>query len=177
MRGSPKPLDQASLRALALAYVARYATTSGKLQTYLKRKLRERGWESEETPGVSALSSEFAALGYINDASWAEGRSAALKRRGLGERRIVQALRFAGIDKDLSDQLCRSEVEEATAIAFNFARRRRIGPYALTESDPNIRNKWRAAMARAGHSSGVIEAVLRALPADIAEIENTDRST
>ena len=38
------PLDEAGLNELALAYVARYATSRAKLLAYLARKLRERGW-------------------------------------------------------------------------------------------------------------------------------------
>ena len=50
-----KPLDEARLRDLALAYVARFSTSSAKLATYLKRKLRERGWEGESEPDIAAL--------------------------------------------------------------------------------------------------------------------------
>ena len=44
---APKPLDAPRLEELALAYVARFATSAAKLETYLRRKLRERGWEGE----------------------------------------------------------------------------------------------------------------------------------
>src|SRR5690606_22662366 len=43
-RRAPKPLDAARLDELALTYVARFATSAAKLERYLKRKLRERGW-------------------------------------------------------------------------------------------------------------------------------------
>jgi regulatory protein len=51
----PKPLDSARLEELALAYVARFSTTAAKLERYLRRKLRERGWEGEGEPRLAAL--------------------------------------------------------------------------------------------------------------------------
>ena len=41
------PLDSAQLEALAVSYVARYATSCAKLSRYLARKIRARGWTSE----------------------------------------------------------------------------------------------------------------------------------
>ena len=40
-RKPPRPLDAARLNEMALAYVARFATSAGKLSDYLRRKLRE----------------------------------------------------------------------------------------------------------------------------------------
>lgn len=48
----PKPLDSVRLEELALAYVARFATSAAKLEDYLRRKLRERGWDGEGDPPV-----------------------------------------------------------------------------------------------------------------------------
>ncbi len=169
----PKPLDPETLRSLALAYVARYATTGGKLQDYLKRKLRERGWTGDILPEVGALADTFAELGYIDDAAWAEGRSAALKRKGLGERRIRQALSVAGIKGELAVEASRLEPEAALWAALRFASRRRIGPYGLTAADRALRDKWRAAMARAGHAHSVIETVLNLSAEEVADLENS----
>ena len=38
---SSRPLDKARLEELALAYVARFATSAARLESYLARKLRE----------------------------------------------------------------------------------------------------------------------------------------
>ena len=50
-----RPLDDASLRDLALSYAGRYATTAAKLKHYLQRKLRERDWAGEDEPPVDAI--------------------------------------------------------------------------------------------------------------------------
>ena len=65
----PKPLDARRLNDLALHYVARFATSAAKLADYLRRKLRERGWEGEGEPDVAALTANFVAAGYIDDAA------------------------------------------------------------------------------------------------------------
>lgn len=82
-------LDAAALERLALRYVERFATTRGKLADYLRRKVRERGWAGEAAADPAALAERLAALGYIDDRGYAEGKAAALARRGLGDRKSV----------------------------------------------------------------------------------------
>ncbi|MFX8715885.1 hypothetical protein ABTM38_19645, partial [Acinetobacter baumannii] len=68
-RRPPVPLDPARLDELALDYVARFATSTGKLAAYLRRKLRERGWaEDIAPPDLSALIGRFVERGFIDDA-------------------------------------------------------------------------------------------------------------
>ena len=51
----PKPpLDEARLQEMALAYVARFATSAARLEAYLARKLRERGWDGKGAPDLVA---------------------------------------------------------------------------------------------------------------------------
>ena len=52
---SSRPLDKARLEELALAYVARFATSAARLESYLARKLRERGWAGEHAADLPAL--------------------------------------------------------------------------------------------------------------------------
>ena len=96
-RPNPRPLDASRLEELALAYVARFATSAAKLEGYLARKLRERGWEGEAQPPVAALVARFVAAGYVDDAAYARAKSGSLLRRGYGARRVDQALHAAGI--------------------------------------------------------------------------------
>jgi regulatory protein len=168
----PKPLDEARLRDLALAYVARFATSGGKLEAYLKRKLRERGWAGEGEPDVTALVSRYAALGYVDDAAYAQAKSGDLLRRGYGPRRVSQALGEAGIGEELRESVVAS-VHEARAAALQLARKRRFGPFASDPADRPVdrvvREKQLAAMIRAGHGFDVARAVLEAASEDEAE--------
>ncbi len=164
-----RPLDATQLRDLALSYVARYATSAGKLERYLVRKLRERGWtEGEDSPDLSALVAGFAELGYIDDAAFARTRGSSLQRRGYGARRVQQALAEAGVDQALRDEVTR-DVGERRKAALVMARKRRFGPYALTPSDRAVREKHLAAMLRAGHDLDMAREMVNAASIAAAE--------
>jgi len=179
-RRPPRPLDPARLEELALAYVARFATTAGKLRTYLQRKLRERGWtgdelaeEDEDTPpppDIETLIERFVAQGYVDDAGYARMRSADLLRRGYGARRVSQQLMQAGIAEDLREDVAPGEAERRAA-ALALARKRRFGSFGLREAREGeeahrLREKQLAAMVRAGHDFEHARRVLDAATPD-----------
>ncbi|WP_340314464.1 regulatory protein RecX [Rhizorhabdus argentea] len=168
-RTTPKnlsPYDAATLERAALDYAARYATTRAKLAAYLRRKLRERGWDGETPPPVEALVERFAERGYVDDRAFAAARADSLLRRGYGVRRIGMALRTAGIDAETSAAL-RGQIDAgAEQAAMLYARRKRIGPFARRIPDVTEKRRWIAAMARAGHP---LELVLRVLGAEPEE--------
>ena len=65
------PLDAAKLDELALSYVGRFATSRAKLINYVKRKLRERGWDGDGEPPLDALADRLVQLGYVDDRAYA----------------------------------------------------------------------------------------------------------
>ena len=146
----PQPLDARRLNDLALHYVARFATSAAKLEDYLKRKLRERGWHGDEDPGVAALTEKLVAAGYVDDAAFAKARSGSLLRRGYGARRIAQTLQAAGIG-ETEREAARAGAAAQRKAALTMARKRRFGPYGTAELDRPAREKQIAAMLRAGH--------------------------
>jgi len=150
-RRIPRPLDASRLEELALAYVARFATSAAKLEAYLARKLRERGWEGEEAPPLAALVARFVVAGYVDDAAFARARSGSLLRRGYGVRRIEQALHAAGIDED-ERKAARAGAAAQREAALTLARRRGLGPFGKQAPDRARREKQIAAMLRAGHA-------------------------
>jgi regulatory protein len=163
-----QPLDAARLEALALAYAARFATSAGKLAAYLRRKLRERGWAGEGEPPVAALVARFVAAGYVDDAGYARARAGGMLRRGLGMRRVEQALDAAGIAEE--DRLgARAGPVEARQAALALVRRRRFGPFGAAPPDRATREKQLAAMLRAGHSIASARRLLDA--ATVADAE------
>jgi regulatory protein len=149
-RRQPKPLDNQRLQELALAYVARFATSAAKLEGYLRRKLRERGWDGERQPDLPALVERYVSLGYVDDAAFARARTGSLLRRGFGPRRVRQALGEAGIAEDTRDEVRPSEAAERRA-ALTLARKRGFGPFGGGGLDRAGREKQLAAMLRAGH--------------------------
>lgn len=150
-RRPPTPLDPARLEELALAYVARFATSAARLAQYLRRKLRERGWEGDAEPDPAALVARFTAAGYVDDDAFARARASGLRRRGYGARRVEQALRGAGIAEP-QRQAARGGERDVRSAALVMARKRGFGPFGPERPDPARREKQIAAMLRAGHS-------------------------
>jgi regulatory protein len=170
-RKTRPPLDAAKLDELALSYVGRFATSRAKLLYYLKRKLRERGWDGDGEPHLDALADRLVRLGYIDDRAYALSKARALTGRGYGERRVRQALSLAGIaDEEGADARDFAEAE-AVESALRFARRRSLGPFAAERPDSRRRERELAAMIRAGHGFGLARAIIDLNPGEIPDFE------
>ena len=162
---SPPPLDLAALEALAIGYVGRYATSRARLIAYLARKLRERGWADETAAPIDAVADRLVALRYVDDRAYADMKAGAMQRRGLGRRRIAQALRQDGIAEDVALQAAPDEADRWEAAA-RLARRKRIGPFAAAPPDRATREKQLATFLRAGHDLELARRWVDALPGD-----------
>lgn len=167
-RRKPRPLDSTRLEEMAVAYLARFATTRARLESYLRRKLRERGWAGDGEPPVAALVERLCAAGYVDDTAYAIARGASLLRRGYGVRRVDQALGAAGVAEDILEDL-RPPVAEQRRAALALARRRRFGPFGAGERDPATRERQLAAMVRAGHPLDNARQLLDAATVEAAE--------
>jgi regulatory protein len=149
-RSARPPLGGAQLEELGLGYAARFATSAAKLESYLKRKLRERGWGGEGEPPVAQIVARLVGAGYVDDAVYARSKASGLLRRGYGARRIDQALNAAGIDASLRKHVC-GQAGEHRAAALAMARKRRFGPFHPELPDRALRERQIAALLRAGH--------------------------
>lgn len=171
-RKRPAPaLDRAALERLALHYAGRYATTRAKLRAYLARKVRERGWDGQDAPPFEALVARFAELGYVDDRMFAESKGASLTRRGYGARRVGEALRAAGIEEEDAAPVRAAAEESGWQAALAFAAKRRIGPFAAEQADPDRRRRALAAMLRAGHAFGDARRIVEAAPGDVPDAD------
>ena len=156
-RRKPKPLDPVRLKDLALHYVARFATSSGKLEAYLRRKVRERGWNAEEPADIDALVADFIAKNYVDDQAYGRMKTSGLLSRGYGARRVEQTLRADGLGDDVRAANAPDEAERREAL-LAYLRRRRFGPFRAPPADESpetahkAREKQLAAILRAGHS-------------------------
>lgn len=164
------PLTKAYLERAALHYLERYASSVDGLRRVLMRRVdkaaREERCDPEEAkPWVEEVVSRFAASGLVDDRSFAEGRTASLRRRGESARRIALKLREKGIDGDLIDAVLEEEDGPDSqaaefAAACRFARRRRLGPMRDGTEREERRDRDMAALARAGFSLDVARRVL-----------------
>ena len=172
-RKARPPLDAEALDRLVLAYVGRYATTRARLRTFLRRKLRERGWQGEGEAPIDPLVERMAALGYVNDSAFASSRATSLQRRGFGERRIAQALAAAGIEAEVAEAAREQIRAGAAAAALRFAERRHIGPFSPGTPDRAAREKAFAAMLRAGHPIDLVKRIIGARPGEVPELRDS----
>jgi regulatory protein len=157
-----KPLDKDALNRLALHYVGRYATTTAKLSSYLRRKVLERGWNDSDPADVAEIVNRCADLGYVDDRAFAETCAASLGRRGYGARRIGVALQVAGIDRETVAEVMPDE-EAAYHAAEVYAKRKRIGRYGDDTVGPQQRQRQFSAMLRAGHSFELAKSFINAV--------------
>jgi regulatory protein len=167
-RRKARPLDAARLEELALTYVARFATSAAKLERYLRRKLRERGWDDEGEPDLAALAARYVELGYVDDEAFARAKSGSLLRRGYGTRRVAQALGEAGIAGEVRERVQPGESDQRRA-ALALARKRRFGPFGDATPDRERREKQIAAMLRAGHPLDSAREMVDAASVEAAE--------
>jgi len=164
----PSPLNPQQLEELALAYVARFATTRAKLEAYLARKLRERGWDAALEPDAAGLAARFAEAGYVDDAAFARMKADSLLRRGYGARRVGEALRAAGVEEAIRAEAAPAR-SGALGAALALARRRKFGPWGAAPLDRARREKQIAAMLRAGHPLDMARRMVEAASPEEAE--------
>lgn len=175
----PQPLGAARLDELALAYVARFATTRAKLARYLARKIRERGWAGEEDAAstVDRIVARMTDLGFVDDAGFAVMRSGAMTRRGLGVRRVQTQLWVDGVAPDDASGALAEAGDQAFAAATAFAKRKRLGPFAREASaDPKQRERQLASFVRAGHPPALGRRIIALAPGDEAGLAALDEN-
>ena len=104
-------------------------------------------------------------------------KSRDLSARGYGKRRVAEKLNQAGVSEDDSRDALECADSDAVEAALRFARRRRIGPFAGERPERPEREKWIAALVRAGHPFALARAIVslepgaRVDPAEIAELQ------
>lgn len=174
---SKRPLGAARLDELALAYVARFATSRAKLMRYLSRKIRESDWtdDIDAMAACEAVADRMERLQFLNDRQYAVMRAGAMTRRGLGARRVKAQLYVDGIAPADSGEAIETAEGAALSAALGFARRRRFGPFgAVAVADPKLRERQVAAFLRAGHAMALTRRILAIAPGDEAALAALD---
>jgi len=165
------PLTDDTLNELALTYVGRFATTRSKLAQYLGRKVRERGWDGGGDPPVAQIVDRCVKNGFVDDAAYALSKARSMTGRGYGAGRVRQSLRAAGISDSDSEGARQLADSEAVDAALKMARRKRIGPFAVTIPQQVLREKALSAMIRAGHGFPLAKAIVGLEPGVEPDLE------
>ena len=132
----------------AFEKAVRVLTAATQTSRGLKVKLRRAGYSVEASTEACRRAT---ALGYVNDAAYAEALVAKRLRQGRGRSLISRELGHKGIDEDVISGAvgpvdARQELESAIDLATKLVRRH------ATEPESRRRDKVLAALARRGFS-------------------------
>ncbi|MDX6750937.1 RecX family transcriptional regulator [Geminicoccaceae bacterium 1502E] len=175
-----RPPTAERLRRRALYYLERYATSRSHLRrVLLRRALREAEACGMEAGPVGRMVEEtvaaMAAMGLVDDGSFAQMRARRLQAAGKSPRAIRAALQEKGVTGPDIDRAFEALEEEAAdpelAAALVYARKRRLGPWRRPEERAALRQRDMGALARAGFGSRVARLILSAEDVDELQAE------
>jgi regulatory protein len=178
----PAP-SRPALHEAALAYLARGAATADSVKKTLERRIGNwarrsvrAGRDPETIAGDAAKARELIAeivgrlceVGLVNDATFAENRARRMSNAGRSRRAISAHLAQKGVAAATVREAVPHDAGAELHAALQFARRRRIGPFASEEEATVDREARRAAerkalgaLARAGFDWSVCDRVIR----------------
>jgi regulatory protein len=169
---APTPPDAESLYRAALRYLARYAATEAGLRRVLTQRIDV--WARAQTdrdaaePVVEAaraaiddIVKRLVEAGAVSDTAFAESRARTLVRSGQSTRSIQARLMAKGVASDVARSVSATGAETELAAALVLVRKRRIGPYRVTDdAGAAVRIKEMGLLARAGFSRDIAEQAL-----------------
>lgn len=155
-----KPATAERLRAGALFYLERYASSSENLRRVLMRRVYKSAHLHDTDPNegqqfVDDIIEKFIELNILDDAAYTRMKVDGLHRRGTSSKAIRQKLMMKGVDVDIINRAL-EELEEETGeseihAALAYIKRRRLGPYR-TKLREETKEKDMAALGRQGFS-------------------------
>ena len=161
----PKKITEKYLYNSGLAYLQRFPSSVAHFKTVMGRKIDRscRHHTDQDKTACAALldkvAGQFTDMGYLNDELYLRGMVNSLRGRGLSARAIMMKLQQKGLAQDdiktvlsLYDE--ENESDDLGA-ALRLCRKKRIGPYGAANVEPAQKQKWLAALARAGFSYDV----------------------
>lgn len=173
---SPAP-DGAALRAVALAYLARFSATRAGVTRVLTRHVErwvlravDGGMDADEAARavqpardrIARIVADMEGLGAVDDARFAEFRARSLARAGRSRRMVAAHLSARGVDEATAGIAVEEALgardgegrETELAAALVFIRKRRAGPFLRADADEAEaalrQRRAMDAMARAG---------------------------
>ncbi len=154
----PQPVTATYLRHAAMHYISAHAASTTMARQVLERRAKRRlvttTLDVDTRQLIDAAIAELQALGLLDDARFAEGRTAALARKGLSSRLIAQGLRAKGIARETIEKSGIGHIDEL-AQARRLVQRKRLGSSRRGGMTPESRRKDLAALARAGFTFAI----------------------
>jgi regulatory protein len=168
-----------SLEGAALFYLGRYAASEFSLRRVLENRLRraarlnplfsqDEGLQERLRTAIDAIIERHKKSGALNDAAFAEMKTAGWRRAGRSARAIRMRLGQRGVARGAIEQALDCSAEDGDAeeaefqAALALAKRRRLGPFRQKPADADQGRKDLATLARAGFSLDVARRALKA---------------
>jgi regulatory protein len=172
-RAVPRPPDVTTLRAAAMAHLARFAATQAGLARILERKIET--WarmSADDRDEVAARAAEarktipeivrtLAESGAVSDAAFAQTRARALARAGRSRRAIGAHLATRGVPAPLAAEALPDNPLQEFVAALIHARKRRLGPWRKQDPSPDALRRELGSLARAGFAHDIALRALR----------------
>jgi regulatory protein len=173
-RGKPPPrFNQETMERAALAYLERFACSAEQLRRVLWRRARLAAAFHGDDPNIAqiqiaALIDRYRQCGLLDDARYAEMKTACLRRRGASAKAVRARLSTKGVAAEIiAASLAEPEAQNEDhmtaelAAGVAYARRRRLGSFRSAPcAEAGRVHKDMAAMARAGFSAEVARRAL-----------------
>ena len=184
---APRPSAEQIKKRLtdkAFHYLGRYASTSNRLETIL-RKFAQRKFERANPALLDQIIREVTEscvrLGYIDDEAFIRSQFRQGLRSGFSQRRILLKLAQRGISRDMAEAVmdepnsrAADKKDSELAAALIYARKKSVGPYSRAELHPEDNQRHLARLARNGFAFDVAKQVM-ALPSANAADELLDK--
>jgi regulatory protein len=149
--------NEQNLYEAALRYLERYASSVENLRRVLRRRIKRWEIRTKEKASkdveawIESAVHKCVALGFVNDARYAEQMIASLRRQGRSKRYIQQALSLKGVPQAVLRAQLVDDAETEEEAARRYVQRRR-----LKRNDKDL-----AKLVRAGFALSVAKKVLK----------------
>ena len=162
-RATAPPLNEERLHELALRYVGKYATTRAKLRAYLDAQApRARMGRRRASPTSTRSPSDSPSSAMSTTLPTRSAKSRSLSARGYGKRRLTEQLRRPASTRTTARSRTRMPMTRRSKPRCASPRGGGSDRSRRSAADPRQREKWIAAMVRAGHGFALARAILRA---------------
>ncbi|WP_342162602.1 regulatory protein RecX [Methylobacterium sp. SD21] len=169
----PRPVSAAWLERAALDYLQRYSASTEMLRRTLSRRVEKRARARGEEPAafaemIEATVARALSAGLVDDARFAEGRLAALRRLGTSRRGAGFKLAAKGVPREVVAAVMEAEREASPEedseekAAWAYAKRRRLGPFRQPDRRADYRERDLGSLARQGFPYGLARRIIDA---------------
>lgn len=162
-----RKITKQRLKNIGLYYMKRFESSVANLRSVLRRRVNDYAYHTpdfakqEAYDWIEELLADFQRVGYLDDARYSELKIKDYMSAGKSPRYIQGKLREKGIDENLIEKLIAEQDYDSFESALKLARKKRIGPYSVSEEiRAERRSKDLAILVRAGFDYDVAVKVL-----------------